>query len=488
MIVHNIGNPKSAYMKLNTTLMMALVLGLFSCTKDSASDPTDPDNPNATLKACFSLERSNYQVGETLHIVNCSEGDIKAYQYTLSNGMSSLKENPDFVLEEEGDVDIALKVTDTKDKTASFSASITVEPPIESYYIFPAKVTGKGLFPLEAGIAPNGLPYYLELKKDLSGTGSSQFFYQQLDANYAVTGHYVADQEFGAQSAFVNFLGNGNMNFHFPRTAPNFLGSLEASYSSTWIMASQLNSAVKLSYGHLDKGTDHLYYGTEKVDGIFEATIETRNLSGDPFSVAHYAIAGKSAFIGDMISTSDGYIAFGGVFTANATSPYISNYKPLLLFMNTSLQMVSYVFLDNSQLASKISTMDQLGGSHHIVQLSNGNLALYGNGELLVTDAAGNVLAAQYFENSSNTQALIGLGDSFVLSTDGYLRKFDAAGAQTKTLFYKGEILPRFVPVDGKLFFVSGQFTEDTMASPALFYGAVDANLIPVNLNQTTLF
>jgi hypothetical protein len=116
--------------------------------------------------------------------------------------------------------------------------------------------------------------------------------------------------------------------------------------------------------------------------------------------------------------------------------------------------------------------------------LSNGNLATYGNGELNITDSDGNFIKTHYFDVDNKTQAIISLGDSFIISTgDGYLRKFDPTGTEIKKLNYKGSFTPEILEINNNLFIVAGYRTKDTILNIGelpvvkIFYGAVDKDL-----------
>jgi glutathionyl-hydroquinone reductase len=106
---------------------------------------------------------------------------------------------------------------------------------------------------------------------------------------------------------------------------------------------------------------------------------------------------------------------------------------------------------------------------------------MYGNGELIVANETGAKITSMYFEGTTNNQAMVSLGDSFILSSDKYLRKFDMNGSQIKELNYIGNYLPEMVKVDGNLFFIAGSDMEGEIK---LLYGMTDANLNPINLNE----
>ena len=105
-----------------------------------------------------------------------------------------------------------------------------------------------------------------------------------------------------------------------------------------------------------------------------------------------------------------------------------TDYKPLLVFFDASLNVTAHVIYEDSGLTTTPTDLNVLNGPYHLAQLSNGNIACYARGELMVTDATGNKVAHDTFNNGSDIQGLISLGDSFVISTDLYLKKFNANG------------------------------------------------------------
>ncbi len=200
-------------------------------------------------------------------------------------------------------------------------------------------------------------------------------------------------------------------------------------------------------------GTNFFYFGTEEDSGIYKTAVETRNSSGDAFAVVLNSFGDADSMIGDMIEVENGYIAFGAVFSKNDTNPKITNYKPLLIFFDSGLNVTSHVIYEDSLLDSKISSANDLNGSYHLEQLSNGNIAMYANGELTLANTSGTMILSSYFEGTMNNQAMVSLGDSFVISSDENLRKFDNNGSQIKALNYPGNYLPEILNINGNLIF-----------------------------------
>ena len=187
--------------------------------------------------------------------------------------------------------------------------------------------------------------------------------------------------------------------------------------------------------------------------------------------------------IGDMIELATGYIAFGAVFSKNETVPRLSDYKPLLIFYDENFNVTSHVIYNESILDTELTSSNDLNGSYHLERLSNGNLAMYANGELIVANNTGTLVNRVYFDGTSNNQAMIALSDSFILSSDGFIRKFDNNGNEISQLAYDGKHTPEIIEWDDDLFFISGYEVDGKIQ---LLYGACDEdlNLVPIDLGQ----
>ncbi|WP_297796949.1 PKD domain-containing protein [uncultured Eudoraea sp.] len=459
--------------------LLILVALYTSCSKDES--PADP-NPDSSLVACFELSKEILMVGENLQINDCSVG-ASSYSYNLGNGETRTEKNPTVVYGKAGDYTIALTVSNTAMETKTFSQQVLVnDAVVEDFFIFPEVANGFNGIPLETGINPeNGSIYYIKLLEDLEGTGGEKFYYTELDEDYMQSSNYIADKPYNSNSAFINFYPSGKMNFVFSRTLDGLYGTQEVNYNNSWSFLNGINSSTKLSYGYLEDGANYLYFGTEENGGIYQTAIETRNSTGDAFAVALNSFGDSDSMIGDMIKSGGGYIAFGAVFSKNDTNPKITDYKPLLVFFDSALNVTSHVIYEDSVLDTKISSANDLNGSYHLEELSNGNIAMYANGELILADASGTKVLSSYFEGTKNNQAMISLGDSFILSSDKNLRKFDNNGNQIKEFYYPGKYLPEILKVNGDLFFVAGYETEGEVK---LLYGQTDTNLNPINLND----
>ncbi len=141
--------------------------------------------------------------------------------------------------------------------------------------------------------------------------------------------------------------------------------------------------------------------------------------------------------------------------------------------------MTNHVVFEDSELTAMVNTSDQLNGSFHLEQMDNGNLVMYALGEMRVTNSSGTTLSRKYFETTGNNQALVGLGNSFVISTRDFLKKYNAEGSLLKEYHYGGQYLPEIKLLNDELFFVAGYDNNDLVH---LFYGKTDLNLNPVPL------
>ncbi len=461
------------------TFVVAL---FFACSKDESSSGTEEPPITSNLKACFTIAKDNVLVGESFLLTNCSEG-ANSYSYNLGNGETRTEESPDIVYGKAGDYTISLTVANDQAESDTFSKQIEVVDAIaEDFFIFPEVAEGFQVTPIELGINPLSAEIYtIVLEEDLLGSAGKKFYYQELDADYEASRHYLADKPFESNSAFVNFYPSGVKNFVFSRTLDGLYGSQEVTYNAGWGFMNGISPANKLSYGAIADGSNYLYYGTEEDSGIYKTALETRNSSGDAFQVSLKSFGTADAMIGDLIEVSTGYIGFGAVFMKNETNPKITSYRPLLVFFDTNLEVISQQIYDESVLISKINSSNDFNGSYHLATLNNGNIAMYAHGEMLLADSEGNYIKSEFYEDSGNNQALISIGDSYILSSLNSLRKYDMDGNQIKVLNYPGSQMPEIVTIDEKLFFVAGYEKEGRIAP---LYGATDINLNLINLNN----
>ncbi|QLG45923.1 PKD domain-containing protein [Costertonia aggregata] len=456
------------------------LLSIMACTKETASPNSDPDSipeSDAKLKACFTVSKDTVSIGESLTINSCSKNAI-SFKYDFGNGTQSSEEAPVFTDQEGGAYTIELTVKNEAGDTETFNYPVYVKPAKEHYF-FPDIADGFSTVSLETGInIANNTYYSLQLVED---AGTSKFYYSEIDENYQSTSNYIADKQFNSNSAFLNVFPSGNKNFHFSRTLADFYGTHEVTYNNAWGFLNGINSATKHKYGCIADGSFYLYYGAKKVDGVYKTAIERRNSSGDAFEEFINPIGDADSMLGDLILTESGYVAFGAKFNKNTTSPSISGYKPILVFYDTALNVTSHIVLEESVLDTKINSANDLNGTFHLEQLTNGNLVCYGNGELIITNASGSPIKTHYFEGTNNNQALLALGDTFIVSSKEYLRKFDANGNSIKNLKYKGLHLPEIIEKEDRLFFIGGYSHEE---KTRIFYGATDKDLQLIDVNK----
>lgn len=457
---------------------MCLIL-FISCSQDATIIIDENPEEGVTLKACFEVNSLTLNVGDMLEISNCSEG-ATSYLYDFGNGETSEEENPAISYETGGSYSITLTVTNEDQETRTKTITVNVIV-IEASYLFPEIAEGFTGLPLETGINPDtGNIYSIELYQDNVGTGGSKYYYREFDENFQYASNYIADKPYNSGSAFVNFYDDGEMNFVFSRTLGGLYGTQEVNYNIVWTFLNTINSATKHSYGYLPKDGEYRYFGTQ-VDGEFYKTaIEKRNNSGDAYEVVLNGFGPADSMLGDMIEVDGGYVAYGAVFTKNISLPYVSDYKPLVVFFDNDFNVSSHMIYEETELTSKVADCNDLNGSYHIVELSNGNLVMYSNGEVRITDSGGNMVSKTYFEESSAIQALVSVGDSFVISTNEYLRKFNASGSQTAQLKYNGNHLPEIIQKDNVLFFIAGYDVESDIK---IFYGACDNDLTLIDLS-----
>jgi hypothetical protein len=461
-----------------------------SCTRESKEDILDLEQ-EMSLTACFTISKDTITIGENLQFTNCSK-NAAIFSYDFGNNEISNQESPVVSFKEGGNFTISLVVYDDQKNSKTFSKTLFVETPVESYYLFPEIPIGYNGLPIGMGINPlSGNIFYLEKSEDLVNLSIPKFYHKELSLSFIPTSNYLADQQFNTENAFVNFLVNGNKNIHFSRTLPELYGSQEITFNSNWGLTSSLSSATKYLYGYLKEDVNYIFYGTQKDNGIYKAVIEKRNANGDAFDVQFKTIGASNAMLSQMIKTTDGYITFGATFDKNIIPPFIQNYNPVLTFFDTNLTVTKTVSYSHSVLKAQIAEANHLNGAYHLTQLSNGNLVTYGNGELTLTDGNGNLIKTKYFAVDNKIQAMIALDDTFVISTgDGHLRKYDSNGNEVKKLKYNGNFMPELLEINNNLFFVAGYRTKETnlnigeLSVIKIFYGAVDKDLNLIGLES----
>ena len=455
---------------------------LFSCSTEPVEDIEKDPDPDGGPQACFFLSDTVLAIGQDLEISDCSEG-AETYLYDFGNGETSTDKNPEIEFDEGGIYTITLTVTNEEEETDVYTKTVTVLDG-ESFYIYPVIPDGFSSIPLEVGLHPiSGNIYYIENLEDEEGPGGTKFYYKEINEDYVVNSVYLADKPHESNGAFVNFYPSGNMNFVFARTLDGLYGTQEVTYQSNWAFDNAINSAAKHTYGTIRDASVWYYYGSAEDGGLYKAAIETRNSSGDAFDITMDAFGPADSMIGDMIELATGYIAFGAVFSKNETVPRLSDYKPLLIFYDENFNVTSHVIFNESELDTKLTSSNDLNGSYHLERLSNGNLAMYANGELIVANNTGTLVNRVYFEGTSNNQAMIALSDSFILSSDGFIRKFDNNGNEVSQLGYEGKHMPEIIEWDDDLFFISGYEVDGKIQ---LLYGACDEdlNMVPIDLGQ----
>ncbi|TDQ33416.1 PKD domain-containing protein [Zeaxanthinibacter enoshimensis] len=455
------------------SLLLATVLLLFSCSMDNKPEllPETLDAGDTVVRACFQVSQNSVMAGASLTITNCSEG-AKSYLYDFGNGNTSSDDQPTIYYEEAGTYELSLTVSGEGDTSDTFSITIQVIGP---NFIYPEIPQGYTANPVDLGLdAHSGELYAITVLKDESGLEGRKFFYHSLGASMMEGAKYLGDQTYDGNNAFSWFLPGGARGFHFSRTLNGFYGSREVSFDGEWNVSGQLNSAEQISYGYLQDNGNLLFYGSIKEGVTNKAAIDMRNGMGDSFKQVLHQVGEHDSHIGSMIKTENGYAAFGGSFIKNDNKPYITEYRPTLIFLDEALEMISYKIFDNSMLTGRIYSTADLNGSFNMLHLPNGNFVLYGLGELLVTDNSGTIIRSHFYENTLNNQGLIGFRDSFVISSDRFLRKFNAMGEQLSALQYPGKQVPAFIAKDEKLYMIAKYATPE---GEKLLYGALDQEL-----------
>ncbi|NNF18936.1 MAG: hypothetical protein HKN61_04105 [Flavobacteriaceae bacterium] len=455
------------------SLLLATVLLLYSCSMDKETElsPEPPLSAETELRACFQLSQNSIMAGASFTITNCSEG-AQSYLYDFGNGITSTEDQPTIFYEEAGSYELSLTVAGEGNISDTFSITIQVVGP---NFVYPEIPQGYTANPIDLGLdSHSGSLYAITVLKDEGGLEGSKFYYHSLGPSMMEDSHYLGDQSYEGNNAFSWFLEGGVRGFHFSRTLNGFYGSREVNYDADWNLSGQLNSADQVSYGYLADNGNLLFYGSIKEGAFNKAAIDMRNAMGDSFKRILHQVGEHDSHIGNLIKTENGYVAFGGSFIKNDSKPFIAEYKPALLFLDEALELISYKIYDNSMLTGKVFSTADLNGSFDMARLSNGNYVLYGLGELLVTDGSGNIIRSHFYENTLNNQGLVCLRDTFIISSDRFLRKFNAQGDQLISLQYPGKQVPSFIQKEDKLYLIAKYASPE---GDQLLYGALDHDL-----------
>ncbi len=481
-------------MKKSTILICLISLHLFlSCSSDNS------DESFAGPKSCIELSKDTIEVGEEITIKSCSS-NFKSLEYTYSvnNGFDTTRiTDPSFTtsFSKPGNYTITLTVINETGTSNSKTATITVNDIIQNYiYIDTPQAVGS--LPLGAGIDENsGNLFFIDRFGNI--LGKKRYYYKEYDSSFNfVSSTLLREETEGAANANRSLLDNGDMLI----TTVHVLNS---SYFSREIKISGNNTAptvnrtnISVINGNLPFNTNRIFYGSNKEYVDIEQrwknypAIEIRDGNNTTLETKEFkSLEFSNSIIGDMIKTSNGYLGFGGAFDIDGSS--FTNYTPVLYFFNQNLELIARKSYENSTLRTSTSlSYRSLDSQFNVEELDSGNIVMYGLGEMRVVNKDGDEILSEIMSDTIfYTQGLIDLGDSFVLSTRGYLKKYDDQGSFIKKVHFKGDITPNLLLKDNQILLISGYQTSDSIDGQnyslyRMFIGAVTKNLNFINLNN----
>lgn len=449
--------------------------------------------------ACFETSvETEAMLGEEITITSCSENaSAVTFSYFL-NGEEIKISDSQFTLRfaAPGAYRIDLEATNIEGATSSTSKTITVSSGESNFKFFDYPL-GTNAYTLGSGFDEDTQTlYFIEETSDyLAAMANRKVIYREVDNDYTLKRSLFV----GSTSRFYgHYFKTKNTNLNqctFTAIHPELNTSITFTIEENGNFVSQDFSSIQNMYGAITVGNKRISYGanseyvSENPRRIYPV-IEVKDANDNLLNTYTFETELPNAFLGDLIKVNSGYLGYGGSFEHDNDN-YI-NYTPVLFFFDDNYELKSYKVFENTALKSE--PIDFALGTtwFHIEQLTSGNIVMYGFEELIVTNASGDVISITDFRkyNLIRNQGIVNLGNSFIISTNDYLRKFDASGNELKHIFFDGDETPNLFYIDNKVIFISSYATTDpvenlgSLSVYKIFMGAVDQNLNLINLNN----
>ncbi|MCD0474487.1 PKD domain-containing protein [Flavobacterium sp. EDS] len=438
---------------------------LNSCSSDTSEE--------TKLVAAFNLSSTIVNIGDEIKVTNSSTSDkeIVSYVFSFGNDKTSTEKEPTFYYSQAGDYDVKLVIKDINGNIAYNTLRVKVTE--ENSFLLENQTTvDSDVTSLEIGIHDNKI-FYTEAYRPILTSGSR--FYRNVqydDVTKTFTTKVVAEKIVNSGNTQTTFLNNGNRIVTMVESI-NYLGGREAELNSDWSPVRLVSGQT--TYGSIPNNDQFYFYGAYN----HNPSIEIRNSAGQLVSRKTYENVLKNAFIGDLIKTGNTYVGFGGKYENSTTADAFQNYKPILLFFNENLELISQKTFENSSLHYLLKSWNDLNGSFNLVKLSNGNLAIYSHDELRITTALGEEVKLIKFNNSTNLQSLIEVEDGVIVSSTRKLEKYNNSGNLTKSISYIGSFNTGFVKKGDLIYFATTYSTSyQNYSLYKIKLGAIDSNLV----------
>ena len=467
------------FKEMKKIVYLLFVFVLFSCNS-SVDGEVEPQ-----LLACFNTDKEVVQVGEIITITNCSE-NVKTYSYDFGNGEVSNEISPQIFYKKGGEYIIKLEVKDADGKRLIVSKKIKVLD-VSSNFIELPFFKGDWFYPLTTGFNGDKL-FYVEFFQNIDNSSSPRKInYVQYDLNtLTIEKKFVHDNVLNVGRASVNFLNSSKRNIIFPNTLTNSNGGIEVELDANFnVLGSKGWNAVY--YGFIPNSNEYLYYGSKYSNGASKPSIEIRDENG-VFKERKTFSTIEQGFIGSLLKTDNGFIAFGGSSKPTNSSGF-ENYKPLIFFLDANFNLIKQKMYEVN-FSSEIKNYNATNGTYNLTKLTNGNYASYAHGNIILINSEGEQVKIIKVNNAEAfSQSLLAIKDGFIITRESHIEKYSNDGVLIKSIEFKGDITPKLIEKNNKIYFVSGYLTTEKLAPGNVsifksFIGAVNYDLTPVSLKK----
>ncbi|WP_299610665.1 PKD domain-containing protein [uncultured Aquimarina sp.] len=470
----------------NLLLLVSIAILTFSCSSDEETAIQLPI-------ACFSIDKEVVEVGEEFVITDCSENATEiTFSYTNNEEEKTTTESS-FTLSfsSPGTQTIQLTVSN-ENETETIYKRISVLQPRTRYKFFDYPNGTRG-FPIASGInSENNNLFMIEIIDDILDNSLGKIFYREIDNNNEIIESlYIGDQTDNTGNCFRFNKLNGELVFTFVNTLGNYYSSREIILDQSGSLVKNGRSDLTVSYNNIKVGDEFAFFGSNRVsvDTEFKLApaIQIRDVNNNVIKTMNYPSMEENAFIGDLTKTSEGYIGYGGTFTSE--NDILENYEPVLFLLNENFELIKNIRY-TSQLTSSVTSINDLNGSFHIEELSSGNFACYSHNELRVVAPDGNEIMSKLTRGSSGINDLLNLNDSFIVTENRFLTKYDHQGNELKSIQYGGQFISGLIQKNNIIYFIAAESSSDlveNLGNISLlkgFMGAVNDNLQIVDINN----
>lgn len=467
---------------MNFKKIIIITLLFISCGKDKEDE--------IESVACFEIDKPILEVGQIATIINCSTNAI-SYEFKFGDGSTSNERNPNISYDFPGEYTVSLTIKTQDGQKSTTSMKVNVNP-IEDNYIHPPVLSGDFISPTDFGII-DGKFYYIENYWNVISMLPRSYKYVEINESFQTTKTHLHEIKYNSAHTSLSLLTNGKKILHTVQSMSDRIGSSEILLNSNWEKETASYSSSKPIYGSISVGADIIYFGSKWVSDdqnenftyFRRPYIEVRdNIGQEKYFKVFNEI--EQGFIGDLISTENGYMAFGGTSTVTGIDTF-TDYKPMIIFLDSNFDFINYISYETKLNIS--DNYNNLNGTFHIKKLSNNNFVLYSHDEFRIIDSKGHELIMDSFSNGFYKQGIICLEEGgFILSTKNFLKKYDTNGILQKSLRFNGASTPELIRKGNQIYFASAYpssypTADGDLAAYKIFIGSVDLNLNVINLN-----